>query len=1079
MPLENLDHFNSIVRGLQDLSTCLLSLQGNMCIHNFMAQISQLGHAWGEVKNLGGSISLILKHASSLKVSDLLRAIFKETYEDLLLPFNSEIRRITYMLNSRDHEFIIVTRRSSIHLEIFPGMLELHSLWLQMSLTGVPFAPSVDSTLVKGILSLGNFHFLTEIEFHEEILNFTAQPRGNNEIDLVSLLLSAVRVELNIPFLDKVKPTISDLQLRGQYNNSADTLYIVLEGLVSIGDWFSDHFCLIIQQHLQNVNRKPPAFGIITGCQDSELEILFRDIIHGLFNVDIGNLPLLGDLTLPKFKLIYFTPNFEFHIPKSILPTLKRPELLDIFERGIDSLNFQFFFDFFAWPFKLTISDIIELKPVSFDTPTIGDLLSGISGLQFPSIDILEGFNLLNIRISELDFNSALKCLTFSGALPHTVRLFSNQLSITELNSTISLGLADFTFKTLQIDGKIRVADLILEAQIEYIIHSKTFKLNSCANEINLLDVALGLSSNLIRPSILGNIGINDLNVHHPCLSIDRTGSNERLCVSGEVRLGSVINVNASGCILEDRQWVYGFEIQDFQLTSLIRGLPKEFLNLITLINQEVDISLVVSAADLDAIPLKGKLLGAIEGQIEEGYRIYSSLTWPSQCGIDILCIVAKAVLGDDYTLDLVIDFPSTDIISVKASLEDFALGPLKFSPTSLDILFNGFQPPVVAIRVSLPLNDPPIVLIGGINLKYTPVTTLTLELAMRGCWKKVFNLPVDVCDIFTSVDLSPNPPFVTGLAVGGSIKLGKPSCGSIESKVYVGIDTLRPENNYFYTSVSRLTLQTFINLFCVGIQLPSFLGDTGYNRGCNISYAKVPIYLPAIELRIPAGFYFSGGMSLLGVSAFAELKYNPPSEFFINATLSPISLSILSIYRSSNDHTNGPFFEASFTTEEVSIRGAGYISVLGISTSVDLEISSDKFAFTITGDIFGLLRAKLTVSTTSVTDILSGEFRVYAVIESNILDQINAAIAESFKTTADLADLAVKGAKELINVAQDGLRIANEGLASAERLFGDASRALESKKREIEDLKRRVNSVCHLRDCGQSKLPYACALLW
>ena len=180
-----------------------------------------------------------------------------------------------------------------------------------------------------------------------------------------------------------------------------------------------------------------------------------------------------------------------------------------------------------------------------------------------------------------------------------------------------------------------------------------------------------------------------------------------------------------------------------------------------------------------------------------------------------------------------------------------------------------------------------------------------------------------------------------------------------IKATGYVGMDIINSINNFFYLTVSSLTLQTIVrSLFgsatSTGLDVPEILNNAlQFPKGLTMAYALTDHILPNLILK--AGYIFQGEISIFGAVAALNLEWD--KEFHLKAEFycSPINLG--GVFKlvgiSSND---GPYFylEAGMKPPVFKANIQAKITVLGISDSVNVNFASDRLFFELGGALFG-----------------------------------------------------------------------------------------------------------------------------
>ena len=109
---------------------------------------------------------------------------------------------------------------------------------------------------------------------------------------------------------------------------------------------------------------------------------------------------------------------------------------------------------------------------------------------------------------------------------------------------------------------------------------------------------------------------------------------------------------------------------------------------------------------------------------------------------------------------------------------------------------------------------------------------------------------------------------------------------------------------------------------------------------------------------------YLKGTINFLGYTVAAEIIVNPPEKFLVDIQLSPIDWAggLIALRRSSTDKKNGPKAFIYLTTTSVTVQIEGYISLLGMSRYVYIDVSDTAFKFRMDTDLWGIIKSKLYV---------------------------------------------------------------------------------------------------------------------
>ena len=469
----------------------------------------------------------------------------------------------------------------------------------------------------------------------------------------------------------------------------------------------------------------------------------------------------------------------------------------------------------------------------------------------------------------------------------------------------------------------------------------------------------------------------------------------------------------------------------------------------------------------VDGLPLQGVLLDQVDN-IVEGTTLIATTEWPEGCDSDAFCTIARSLIGEDLNIILKIHLVDR-VVSVEARIENFQIGDFTLSAASIEMIF-GPSLFSVGIAAEMDISDPPITLIGALRLKF-PQAQVSLEFAMQGCWENAFGISVlDMCDFFISVSILPGSP-LPGVAFGVTVKIGDERCYVLEATGFFGINPNDPTDNYFYVSIGSLTFQRVVDLFCVDLQLPGFLGDTGFPEGFTTSFAAKTIVLDHAGLTIPKGFYFKGTINIFGLIIESEMTLDPPELIDVYARLNPLTLGggLLKMYESRSVTSKGPFLHVVVQSDPqvFQVEASGYVKVLGIEAEAILSISSTGYEVSIYGNIFGALEAELMIRA-SIGNILDASYSVSGRISFDILQRIQDAVV-------GLIQDAGKAADEAISEVQKKVREAEVVFDAAVAAFNPAIEALQSARREVSSFRNEIasirNNLCSIKTCASSKL--------
>jgi hypothetical protein len=307
------------------------------------------------------------------------------------------------------------------------------------------------------------------------------------------------------------------------------------------------------------------------------------------------------------------------------------------------------------------------------------------------------------------------------------------------------------------------------------------------------------------------------------------------------------------------------------------------------------------------------------------------------------------------------------------------------------------------------------------------------------------------------------------------TVKIGEEECYVLEATGFFGINPNDPTDNYFYVDVGPVTFQRVVDLFCVNLQLPSFLGNTGYPEGFQASYAAKPIFLPHAGISINQGFYFKGTLNIFGLTVESEIILDPPRLIDVYARLSPLTMGggLLKMYESRDVTDRGPFLHVVVQSnpKKFTAEASGYVSVLGIEIEAMLSVSDSGYEISVYGNIFGVLEAELMIKA-SIGNVLDASYSVAGKISTTIQQDIQDAVVGLIDGAGEAANKAFSEAQATLDDAEDAFDDAVADLRAAERKVRNARNEVGSLRGEIRSWR---DGLCEIKSCGDECVPFLC----
>ena len=1065
----NVDFLNTIKEGLRSCAADICA-----CLNTLFTTLSDLGYTQDVVQTTGDVISIDFSTEQQQAISDLMLAIFGAD-STIVLPIVTNVKEMSY--NCTNHKFVVETLQADGELEIFPALLKISMMNIRVSISSVTSSPKLESLRIMGRFVFGSVTLDTFVETVDANLwTFGATLGEDTEINLIELITSAIGVDIpSEPFGSLL--TITDLSVNGLVDIAANfELVLILQGTIHISTWYEENVCIIIHQSLSDAGRIPPELGFISGCVEAK-GIQFSTVISAISGFDVSSFGFFNSFEFQNFRIIYTTPGFAVDVPR--LASLGYSDL----EFAVDNLEFsgfRFTFDLYnelsgkiiPWIFYREFCPCIfrPLSLVDLGGFTLADMVSTLSSfLDIPRVDLIE-VSLNGIFVRKMTLDLEYKSLALTIEVPETITIFLDSFQISDLTIDFVISLSGgISFNTFSISGALTLGGSIFDVSILY--DSGEYDLLTCSEnfEVGFEGIANALGTSLDSSIAVSVFSFNQIGLFSPCFAIKfRAGEfPEYMCFSADLYRGDFAEVGLSACVTQNKRWVFGFKVHEFIIAELLTKLIGNGGRQISFFNQKLDTVLIVAPISMDDFPLKGGLLDQVNN-ILQGTTLIVTTDWPEGCDSDAFCTVARSLIGEDLKTVFKIHIVDS-IVSVEARLENFRVAGFTLSAASIQMMF---KPGLFSVKIAaeMGISNPPITLIGGFHLKF-PQAQVAMEFAMRGCWENAFGISIlDMCDFFISVSILPGSP-LPGVAFGVTVKIGEERCFVLEATGFFGINPNDPTDNYFYVRVNSLTFQRVVDLFCVDIQLPSFLDNIGFPDGFITSYAAKTIALNHVGVVIPKGFYFRGTINIFGWTVESDMTMNPPDHIDVYARLGPLTLAggLLKMYESHSVTSRGPYLQVIVQSvpRVFSAEASGYINVLGIEVEAILSVSSTGYEISVYGDIFGVLEAELMIRA-SIGNILDASFNASGRIGTSTLQCIQDAVIDLIKKTGKEADEAISEVQKKVREAEVVFDAAVAALNPAIKALQVACGKVNSLRNEIGSLRK---ELCHFKKCAKGEL--------
>ena len=794
----------------------------------------------------------------------------------------------------------------------------------------------------------------------------------------------------------------------------------------------------------------------------------FSELIDSAVNIDISNVPFFGTFSVPSLALSVARGQITTDLLADVIPA--NSPLIKYGNTIPDG---------FTAKFDAPIGNINGIigsysdSVLSFTVPpnvdaSLGSLISEIPGIDVNSIGIGSLFeDFLSIQVSSFTFDAPKKEMDIEMYL-EKITFFEDILAIKDAQLKLSASFSNSISVDAEASGIIALGDMDYAVSISRDPATNKYAVTVETDNLPIFGIVTAIGATFL-PEGLQTIlesalqfNIRDAKVVYP-FGVEP----QQIQLSGtpEIFGQKTVHMTAVAILYGGKiQLISKYNFGSFNIADLIQKLVGVSLHDLKMLDQTVNIDFVLSPQSIKHGTLS---IPEFEGySLDQGISIRAPLDWPSDCSSDPFCNVANTLLGG-VKLGLEGTIANAQSFSLTATIGDLKLGG------GVVLLHAGLQfvagtNPSVGVVGSIELSDPEITLTAAIR---ATVSGVMLEGSMSGCWYNAFGSSyLTLCNLFLAMTIIPSPLPISGLEFGGRVELGKQSCGRlVTAEAYVGINIINPNENYFYADVGPVTFQSFFDAFCLDVDLPKPLGDSGFPNGFKSSFSLLGAELPHAGISIPPGFRFVGTLNFLGLEAYADINVELPTKIIVRIDLPPIKLAnnVFKMYRSSSDKSAGPYVDADITTKQApQIEASGYVKVFGISVESRLLITTSKYELELTGKFLKLFEAHLLISAAYSKSITSGSFLVEGWFKNDLFDTIAEAVRNALSKSADEADKHIKAAENAVKAEQAKFDSANADLEDAKREVDSAQEAFDDAVDSLNRKQKELDNKCSYKDC-------------
>ena len=977
---------------------------------------------------------------------------------------NFPLKYITYDCNKME---LNIETAPLQKLSLVPGIIEVENVIFSMKASLNPDNHGLIQCSVTATWNLAGLAIQVEITYNFlfHVMKVHGALKSDVTVSLDSVIKTLTGASLTIPLSFTLHHVTVDASI-DTFDGGDST--IALSGTID-----NNRVHAIFQKSVSSGEKGKYSVAFAADLASFKLSTL----LHKITGANIRNIPFFGSLIIPKLAFITSTD----YIDTDLVPEIYYKDSLlkqsggEIY-KGFWSYSILKFKNGQEVPMILSYTDnTLTVEVADGGKLTLSTLISSIPGIT--SVSLPPGVpNLMNALIQKFELNTKTGVMMVEIDLPNKLYYFNNKLTVSNAMVTVIARLKHPRKLLIDVTGDIEIGDtkkggknynIAITRQGGKYVFKAVFK------KLSFKQLSNKFSADSI-PYFMKNIlkRFLDFEIHNAMISFPLSTKPLQIHLSGTPVISGYKQTMTNLLIVRIGSKTYiiqGYEFEDTNLLDITRTVTgKSNLN-IGILNQNLDIAVVISPINYHGVQFDEKLLQSVP--IVQGVSLNTRMMgWPSTCSSDALCKVCSGLTGPDMKFKLRGTFQKSSS-TIAATLKDINLGGgTILKALRLFVQTSSRTVTKVGLRASLVLQKQGITLHAEIGASHKGVA---LSATMAGCWYNAFNAKwLSICNLRLAVGISYSPPFISAYEFGGRFHIGNRQCvrNPIIVDGYFGIDRLDPRRNYYYVNVkSRITLQSLLRVFCINKRLPKPVGDSGFPRGFVSSYSAAGVSLPKVKIHIPAGYIFKGAFSIFGLTAYADIAIMPTGARM------KIALSVINVANgllkmgATPAFRKGPFLNGETSHHRTHFEASGYISVLGISVYGRLKITDTYYHYHIEGKMLGIFHARLHVYA-SYGSISSARFNVHGYYKNDLFNKIYNSI-NGFLTQA------ANKARARIAAAQNHVRSKERHFHHAANRIRHARHNVHSKNayfnRAINTLRgyeRRVNSICHIRHCGNGK---------
>ena len=982
-----------------------------------------------------------------------------EMMKDIDFFESSELNPINWPLDNldydKDNKIMILSAVYSSAVNIIPSFLTMNDVRVEIrvsidegdtSETHSSPSLSLESYVVSGSWIVDSFSFDLAVTKHDDTFLIEGAPKPPT-VSIDSFIAALGDGNFLPEGMASVLSTNAGLDRFSLEKTKVMVLYskssgyaLSLSGFPTITGWGSFNMEVTLQR---NAGSEKNVF--VMTVQFSSFSL--ASVVSQLTGIDISGIPVIGPLTLNEIELFIATDD----------PTILLLDEADEIKEGV-SLVTSFSLgsgDPLTYVISLSKGNVtFELTGES--TLSVEELFDAlVPGFDSNAISLPPGVpDIFKTAFKDYYYNSDTKSIGVTIELEDDIDLVPGFVTVSNPYITVTATITAPRRVSVSGDAEWTLGNQDFAITIEEVDDGKGYVVRGQGDALNMGEILTQFGAVLLPnelSSVLKSSGLDKFKILSPNVQIPLgSASNDfELILTGEPVIGGWSGVTLNAVIIDAEgagtAVVGGFEFVDTNFAGLIKSLTGVSMSFISLLDRSLQSAIVISARTMEDVSLTGTLLSQLP--VKKGVSVFAAFSFPDDCKKDVLCEFCKSAMGADASLQLRSTITSATDFMLAAAASDITLGKgLTLSEAALE--FQVGTEISAGVSATLDLKKPDLTFIGAVRVG---VQGLELSMKMVGIWENAFGIKwLAFGNIVISMAIKPGIP-LPGLELGAEVRIGSEEGQELIGQAYVGFDPVLPDNNYYYASINKASIQAILDAFGMSASLPRPLSESGFPKGLSSSFSLAE-QEPVPGVIVPAGYRLNGTINIIGFELSADISLNPPTEFTIDMSMDPINLAkgLFKLYRSKKQPKEGPRFYASIKTSppSVTLKADGYARVLStIEQEASLEITDTQYVMTVSGPFFGF-EATLKVYA-SYGSLKSAAFQIYGLLSSEWMKEISAKVKNEIQKGADKATKAIDDAQKDVNNAKKKFDSANDDLKSAENA---------------------VKKVCKKKKCGKRK---------